>query len=64
MSVVPLFKLVLRLCSTLEIDGSGCSITIDGNCVLLLGTKARSSSGLRKLKLNFRILRGKMKFYE
>ncbi len=53
-----LFKLVLRLCSSaLDIDGSGCSTTIDGNCELVRFTNARSSSGLRKLKLNLRILR-------
>lgn len=41
---------------TLATDGSNCSITIEGNCGALGGTKARSSSGLRKLKLNLRIL--------
>lgn len=50
-------RLFLRLdCSILAIDGSNCSMTIEGNCGTLGGTKARSSSGLRKLKLNLRIL--------
>ncbi len=56
MSLLLLFKLVRRLCCSLfDADGSGCSITIAGNCCCKL-TKARSSSGLKKVKLNLRIL--------
>lgn len=56
-SLLLLSTLFFRLdCSPLTTDGSNCSMTIEGNWGAAVATNARSSSGLRKLKLNLRIL--------
>ncbi len=75
--VVSLLLLVLELvrrrccCSVLSFDndGTGCSITMDGNCwkngfgidSFVGFTNGRSSSGPRKFKLNLRILNNNKK---